>query len=92
MPTLKDITYNCRQATYLIEKKQFGGISIKERFQLKYHLTGCSVCRIYQRQSEYISQVLQKSFADFNYARLALSSDFKQDLQAQIDQLLKKGG
>ena len=88
MPTLKQITYNCRQATYLIEKKQFGRLSIMERFQLKYHLTGCSVCRIYQQQSIYISQVLQNNYAAFALAQSTLGEDFKADMQHRIDQVL----
>ena len=93
MPRLKDIAYNCRQATYLIEKKQFGRISLMEHFQLRYHLKGCSVCRIYQKQSIYISQVLQKSYARFTYSQLALGNEFKAALQERINLALinKKG-
>jgi hypothetical protein len=85
MPTLKDIAYNCRQATYLIEKKQFGSISLKEHLQLRYHLTGCSVCRIYQKQSIYISQVLQNNYARFTHSQLALGNEFKAALQERIN-------
>ncbi len=89
MPTLKDIAYNCKQATYLIEKKQFGEISLKERLQLKYHLTGCSVCRIYQKQSIYITAVLQRKYAQFSFSQPLLGDDYKKDLQNQINAILK---
>ena len=89
MPTLKDIAYNCRQATYLIEKKQFGGISLKERLQLKYHLTGCSACRIYQQQSIYISEVVQRNYAQFSFSTSSLTHVFKEDLQAQINRIVR---
>ncbi len=86
MATLKDIRYNCKRATYLVEKKQFGAITLLERFQLSYHLAGCSVCRIYQKQSEYISQVLQKAYTDFESSQLELSTGYKAELQQMINQ------
>jgi hypothetical protein len=89
MPSLKEITYNCRQATFLIEKKQYGGITIKEHLQLKYHLAGCSVCRIYQKQSEYIGLILQKAMADFNRSHFELGSEFKKELQGRISEKLR---
>lgn len=84
MSRLKDITYNCKQATFLIEKKQLQGITIAERFQLKYHLTGCSVCRLYQQQSEQISTLLKNHFLQFDDSQYTLSVDFKRKLSAMI--------
>jgi hypothetical protein len=88
MSMLKDIAYNCRQATYLAEKKQFDGLTLKEHLQLKYHLTGCSVCRLYQKQSALITQALQKSYTDISFPNLSLEPSFKKQLQMQIDHVL----
>ncbi len=85
MATLKEIAYDCRKASYLIEKKQFGNISIKERLQLKYHLTGCSVCRLYQQQSVYISDILHQAFADFNSTGLSISDSDITNMQKEIN-------
>ncbi|MEJ5995068.1 hypothetical protein WG904_11625 [Pedobacter sp. Du54] len=83
MNALKRITYNCRKATFLIEKKNCGRISIKEELELKYHLMGCSVCRIFQQQSMLINRMVKKQF--FNEtSTFELDSDFKERLSKRI--------
>ena len=48
---LKNMIYNCNQATFLIEKRISGKITATEALQLQVHLAGCSVCKIYQQQT-----------------------------------------
>ncbi|MCX2575607.1 hypothetical protein [Pedobacter sandarakinus] len=89
MNSLKKITYNCRMATFLIEKKNIAGISFKEEFELKYHLVGCSVCRLFQKQSLLIDKMVRNSF--LNSHNIKINGDFKAALEKRIAEELKKG-
>ena len=80
---IKKIAYNCRKATFLIEKQQLSNITLKEKFELKIHLAGCSVCKIFQQQSILINKMVGKHFAD-QYRDIVLDKDFKDKLQQKI--------
>ena len=85
MNALKRITYNCRKATFLIEKKTTSRISIKEELELKYHLAGCTVCRIFQQQSILIDRMVKTHFFETK-----LDSDFKESLSKRIADAIDK--
>lgn len=87
MNKLTKIAYNCRKATLLIEKQQLARLSIKETFELNFHLTGCSVCRIFQQQSVTINKMIKGLF-DTKNIRTSLDSDFKKSLQDRINSRL----
>lgn len=90
MNQLKKIQYNCRKATYLIEKQQIGQITIKEKLELKIHLAGCSICRTFQRQSILINHLVRNLFQPANQVDIKLDDEFKKNLQKRIDQKLGK--
>jgi hypothetical protein len=75
---IKNIIYNCKQATFLIEKKISGQITEEEASQLQVHLAGCSICRTYQKQSVLIVSLFT-----------GLPS-FKQRLQQRIESEMNK--
>ena len=83
MNALKKITYNCRMATFLIEKKNNSRISIKEELTLKYHLAGCSVCRIFHQQSILIDRMVKKHFFN-DTTDFRLDANFKEILSKRI--------
>ena len=87
---LKRISYNCKQATFLIEKKQSSKITLWEHFSLKFHLAGCSVCRIYLKQSLTINRMVKSLFHSNEPGGLILNDHFKQNLQERIDRTWKK--
>jgi hypothetical protein len=85
---LKKIAYNCRKATYLIEKKQLEDITMREKLELKIHLAGCSVCRIFEKQSILINRMV-KELTGWNHAKeIHLDEDYKQHLQEIIEDKL----
>ncbi|MCX2573185.1 hypothetical protein [Pedobacter sandarakinus] len=90
MNNLKSITYNCKQATFLIEKKQLTTLSLKERVELSFHLTGCAVCRLYQRQSIFITRLTKDIFSSTAQKNDVLTDDFKAKLQETIEHELDK--
>ncbi|SEW36127.1 hypothetical protein SAMN05428988_4448 [Chitinophaga sp. YR573] len=90
MNRLKKIAYNCKKATFLIEKKQIGTITLREKIELKIHLSGCVICRIFQQQSILINRTVKNLFQLPQYKTMKLEDDFKKELQQRIDKEIKK--
>lgn len=83
---LKKIIYNCKQATFLIEKRISGKITAAEALQLQVHLAGCSICRTYQKQS----MLIVRLFTDFQSDEPGLDDAFKMRLQERIEKEMNK--
>lgn len=90
MNRLTKIIYNCRKATFLIEKKELSTLSAAEKVELKLHLAGCSICRIFQRQSILINGLIKKRVFLETENLSVLDEDFKTALQEKIDRQLNK--
>jgi len=86
---LKKIAYNCRKATFLIEKQQIGKISLSEKMELKIHLAGCSICVTFMQQSAVINRMAKKLFQS-DCTELKLDEGFKEQLQKQLHKHLNK--
>lgn len=90
MNSITKIAYNCQKATFLIEKKQLSPLTTGEKMELKIHLAGCAVCRLFQQQSIFINKMFSgKQYKD-DYANIKLDDDFKTTLQQKIEQQLNK--
>ncbi|MDP4150235.1 MAG: hypothetical protein Q8927_13340 [Bacteroidota bacterium] len=89
MGVIKKIRYDCRHATYLIEKRQHRSLTIKERIELAIHLSGCSICRLFQEQSRWINRMLRSLFHSDQGRGPVISDEFKRQLQQKIDERLK---
>ena len=90
MNDLKKVIYNCRKATYLIDKKLVDGITFRESVELRIHLFGCNVCRIYMAQSKKINHMIGQMVKGGNKPEIKLDNDFKEALQVQIQDHLNK--
>jgi len=90
MGPLKKIVYNCKQATFLIEKKLIGRLTFRETIELRIHLYGCSVCRVFGKQSQMINTMVQQFFRSTDNPSVRLDDDFKQELQHRIEEELNK--
>lgn len=88
----KKIAYDCKRATLLIEKKQITFLSIRERFELRTHLAGCSVCRVFEKQSIIINRLVGKLIHPNSHNSSRLGKDFKDRMQKRIDQQLDGRG
>ena len=89
MGIIKKIQYNCREATYLIEKRQHVRLTVRERLHLLIHLSGCSVCRLFQRQSRMINSMVKRMFADRAGEERRLGEEVKREMQEKIDEMLR---
>ncbi|MXV15809.1 hypothetical protein [Hufsiella ginkgonis] len=88
MNALKKIQHNCKQATFLIEKQSLTRLSLRESIELRIHLAGCSLCRLYQQQSGMIGRAVQQLLKSSR--EKPLDETFKQELQNRIDERLNK--
>ena len=88
---LKNIAYNCKKATLLIERKQVGSITIREKLELKVHLAGCSACRMFEQQSILINKLVHDLFHKPQATEgTKLDNDFKKKMEDQIMEKLEK--
>lgn len=90
MSYFKRIIYNCKQATLLIEKGQLKPLSFRETIELRIHLAGCSMCKLYNKQSHVINTMVQQLFHDSMQTTFTLDDDFKTELQDRIEAELNK--
>ncbi|QNK61500.1 hypothetical protein H7F33_13115 [Pedobacter sp. PAMC26386] len=90
MNELKNIIYNCRKATFLIEKKQLTVLTLREKVELRIHLTGCSICRLFQKQSIGINRMVHELFHSAQHKELKLDENYKKKLQERIEEQLDK--
>lgn len=90
MNRLTKVIYNCRQATFLIEKKQLTELTTKEKVELKIHLAGCSICRIFQRQSIFINKIIKNRLNIHSETPIKLDEAFKTAMQEKIDEHLNR--
>ena len=90
MNHLKKVIYNCKQATLLIEKRQIKSLSFRETIELRIHLAGCSMCKLYNKQSQVIHQMVLQLFHDskLQASTLSLDENFKKELQERIEEEL----
>ena len=90
MSQLKKIQYNCKQATFLIEKKLLSRITFREHIELRIHLMGCSVCKLYGKQTRVINDMVQQLFKSSQRGEARLDDNFKMELQERIETELNK--
>jgi hypothetical protein len=90
MGPLKKIINNCKQATFLIEKKLIGRLTLREKIELGIHLIGCSWCRLYDIQSRKIGEMVRQLFQSSGNADIMLDENFKKELQERIEEELNK--
>ena len=89
MGVIKKIQYDCRRATYLIEKRQLTTLTLKERIVLAIHLAGCSVCRLFQRQSRIIYRMMRNLYRPTSDPLHHLDENTKRDMQGKINDRMK---
>ncbi|MGZ3757600.1 MAG: hypothetical protein ACXVAY_09825 [Mucilaginibacter sp.] len=90
MNQLRKIQYNCRQATFLIEKRLIAKLSFREAIELRIHLAGCSVCTLFSKQSKMINQMVKQLLDDTAPNEIKLDERYKKQLHDRIKDELNK--
>ena len=79
MKKLFNIT--CKNATYLISKKEDRKIGLMERIKLQLHLSICSACKLFENQSWFIKFNAQHSH---EHTTASLSSEAKEKIEIAL--------
>lgn len=61
MKNQNGIMISCKKATELIEQRENSKIGIVQIVKLKIHLMMCSACKLYEKQSALIIEILEKN-------------------------------
>jgi|GEM_PF-3181032 hypothetical protein len=80
---------NCQQVTLLIERTAGRPQQVGTLMPMRVHLRQCSLCRRYQQQTLLIAKVARYAPGR---SPVRLREDFKEQLRAQIQQRLPRGG
>jgi hypothetical protein len=81
---IRRLFLSCHLASKLIEKNQIGRLSYKEEVQLKIHKMMCEACRNYEKQSVFISKLLEKQYKyedEKHYPEIDLKAVIKEKLR-----------
>jgi hypothetical protein len=89
MNKLKKIQHDCHKATFLIEKRTMARLTLREWAELNIHLAGCSVCRVYKKQSYLIGQMVHQLLYS-NTREYKLGEKDKKVMEDRIEDALKK--
>jgi hypothetical protein len=83
------IKYNCRMATFLIEKGHHKPLTIRENVLLRIHLFTCPFCRLYKKQSALLEKFISNFFAYKKGQHFNMSAHYKSELNKLIAKKIK---
>lgn len=78
---MKYLMLNCSEATMLMAKKEEDKLSLKGRIQLAMHVSMCSLCRKFEKQSHLIGDESKHVHSEEK-----LSSDVKGRIMRMIEE------
>ena len=84
-PFTGSLINNCKQATFLMEKRQLASIGMRAELDLNTHLAVCPLCQIFEQQSVAINKLVYDLIKDEK-----LDNHFKKKMQDQIIARLEK--
>lgn len=84
------LLFNCQKATLVVQKREEGKISLWENLRLQVHLSVCSYCRRFAKQSDMLNGQL-KGFSEHMHAQAPyqLSEEKKKSLELMMKDLGK---
>jgi hypothetical protein len=86
LPSFRNTIYNCKQASFLIQKKQQKSIRPNERIKLFIHLLFCDPCKLFLKQSRLIDSAFhQIDKQQFENPSHQLTEPTKIRLQSLVD-------
>jgi hypothetical protein len=76
---------SCKQSTEYIIQKEHGKLSPKQHIQLLSHMTVCSYCRLFKKQSLIISKAFQTSSTmDIKHLTLKEKEELLRNVELKI--------
>lgn len=86
---LNRIRNNCKKATFLIDEKNLEGINVIQQIKLNIHITGCSLCRLYDKQSRMMNDLIRQ-LNQSDLKEIGLNEAFKKSLEENIALQLRR--
>jgi hypothetical protein len=81
---MKQLILSCKKATYFISLKEEGRLSFAKKLQLRLHLTVCSLCRLFAKQTTFFSKNAGRLH---EHIPTQLSTDAKERMNRVIKEL-----
>ena len=75
---------NCQDSTLDIERSSFERLSLKERLELRMHVSICPECRKYFRDSKAIDKLLKKRFNHMGVSEYNFTKEEKEEMKRKI--------
>lgn len=82
MSVLYILKMNCREATYLHEKKKEGKLSATEKIALNIHLLYCRMCALFYKQMDGMGKCVHHSH---HKAKATMPDEAKLKIQRALD-------
>lgn len=83
------IMLSCKRSAQLMEKKLQFGLSPVEKLQLSMHKKACKYCTAFEKQNEFIEEILNQSIGSSEVPQQHLSDPEKVGLKTDIEQKIK---
>jgi hypothetical protein len=77
------ILNNCAEASLLALKNEEEKITLKQKFEMKFHILFCKCCKNFVKQSPLIDKSM-KAYFDSTQPPQKASQDFKSKMKAQL--------
>lgn len=78
---MKYLMISCKEATFLMAKKEEGRLSFAEKFKLSIHTSMCSLCKRFEKQTSRIGKESKHVHAEDNLPVIA-----KEKIERLVDE------
>lgn len=78
---MKKLILSCKRATYLISLREESRLSFRQRIQLRTHLSICSMCKKFQKQTAFIAANAKQSH---QHTHASLDQNTKDKMKATL--------
>ncbi len=85
---MKNLNISCKEASFLISKKQETKLSATERLKLFLHLRICNTCKLFKKQTEFLLSVLSANKSTRNTSD-KLSETAKEKITKRLEDNMK---
>ena len=81
-------TINCNEASRLVSETRDRELPLRQRMQLRFHLTLCKMCNVYSRQIDMLGEVSRRAnmFVLQASLPLALSANAKERIKQKLSE------
>ncbi|MCF8449201.1 MAG: hypothetical protein K9G49_04950 [Taibaiella sp.] len=72
--------YTCKEATYLISKKEEGKLTFIQNIKLRLHISMCKFCKLFEKQNKCIIDNIRK----LNDTEIKLPAEIKSNISENL--------